>query len=98
MTEDIVQYREPEHRFAEQWGRLVTTWKNMTDLKTAGAIREKLGISDKDFILASQDPELPSPWLEKTANELQIDVTWILTGKAETKPNINQGATGTKVN
>lgn len=98
---DEMPYREPVSQFRAQWQRFLTTWQNKSNIKTAGELRKHLGITDAEYIEASRGYVLPQAWLERTANELQIDMTYILTGQtSEAAGNItvNKGATGTKIN
>lgn len=69
--------------FAEQWYRLFLTWKARAGIKTRRELFEQLEITELDYLHAAKEDVMPKEWLEKTANSLRIDVTYIKTGVAK---------------
>lgn len=69
--------------FAEQWYRLFLTWKARSGVRTKQDLFEQLKITELDYLRAAREDVMPKEWLEKTANSLRIDVTYIKTGVAK---------------
>ena len=67
--------------FTEQYQRLFLTWKNARGIRTQDELFKRLNITQMEFIRASREGILPRAWLTKTANALNIDVTYIETGE-----------------
>lgn len=68
--------------FKEQYQRLFLTWKNHRGIRTQDELFKRLNVSPMEYLAASRKNEMPRSWLTKTANALNIDVTYIETGEA----------------